>query len=55
MQFFDPENIFAIFISKKNVYIVAVQDIDGRVYEVGTKEDGERYFVGSRPTGFGQH
>ena len=44
VQFFVPEEIFAIFISKRYEYIVGVQDVDGRVYEVGTKEDGERYF-----------
>ncbi|GJY62082.1 symplekin isoform X2 [Tanacetum coccineum] len=48
------KDAIAIFIRKRDLYVVGVQDTKGLVYEVGKVEDGQRYFHHSQPTGFGQ-
>ncbi|GKC25944.1 symplekin isoform X2 [Tanacetum coccineum] len=45
---------FAIFIRKKDLYVVGLQDFRGNIYELGQPDQRNRYFMNSQPTGFGE-
>ncbi|GKC86612.1 symplekin isoform X2 [Tanacetum coccineum] len=45
---------FAIFIRKKDLYVVGLQDFRGNIYELGQPNQRNRYFLNSQPTGFGE-
>ncbi|GJV50806.1 symplekin isoform X2 [Tanacetum coccineum] len=45
---------FAIFIRKKDLYVVSLQDYRGKIYEIGKLGQCNRYFTHAHQTGFGE-
>ncbi|GJW91518.1 symplekin isoform X2 [Tanacetum coccineum] len=50
----NDKKYIAIFIRKRDIYVVGLLHWDGTIYEVGRNTESGRYFYDSTVTGFGQ-